>query len=226
MVEIWANSLDLHLDATGSRIRAAVETALRDAVRAGRLAAGTRLPSSRALAADLGVARNTVADAYAQLEAEGWLVARTGAGTWVADHHQPIPAPEPTPAPKGAASAARYDLRPGVPDLGAFPRQAWLAAARSALRATPDRLLGYADPRGLPELRVALAGYLARARGVAAHPDRIVVCAGFTHGLALLCRLLHARGAERMAVEAYGHMSHHRLVEAQGLRLVLLPVDA
>ncbi|MFY9889580.1 MAG: winged helix-turn-helix domain-containing protein, partial [Streptosporangiaceae bacterium] len=78
-------SLDLHLELSGTRPRAALEAALRDAVRSGRLSAGTPLPSSRALAGDLGLARNTVADVYAQLVAEGWLDARHGSGTWVAE---------------------------------------------------------------------------------------------------------------------------------------------
>ncbi len=91
MPETWANfGIDLHLELAGSRVRAAMETALRDAVRSGRLAPGVRLPSSRDLAVDLGIARNTVADAYAQLVAEGWLEARTGSGTWVAE--RPVPA--------------------------------------------------------------------------------------------------------------------------------------
>ncbi len=85
MPDSWANSgLDLHLGVTGRRLRAGLESALREAIRGGRLAPGTRLPASRQLAADLGLARNTVADAYAQLVAEGWLAARQGAGTWVA----------------------------------------------------------------------------------------------------------------------------------------------
>ena len=76
--------LDLHLEVTGPRLRAALERALREAVQTGRLAAGTRLPASRTLAADLGIARNTVADAYGQLVAEGWLTAQQGSGTRVA----------------------------------------------------------------------------------------------------------------------------------------------
>ena len=86
MSETWANyGIDLHLELAGSRVRAALEGALRDAVQAGRLAPGVRLPSSRDLAADLGIARNTVADAYGQLVAEGWFGAKTGSGTWVAE---------------------------------------------------------------------------------------------------------------------------------------------
>ncbi|HEV2371330.1 MAG TPA: PLP-dependent aminotransferase family protein [Streptosporangiaceae bacterium] len=224
MVDSWANSLDLHLDAGSHGTRAAVEAGLRDAVRAGRLPAGTRLPPSRALAADLGVARNTVADAYAQLVAEGWLAARAGSGTWVADRPFPVPAPG-TPAGP-APAAARYDLRPGLPSLAAFPRGPWAAALRKALGEAPDHVLGYADPRGLLPLRTALAGYLARARGVAAHPDRVVVCGGFANGLALLCEVLRGRGMAAVAVEAYGHLSHCQIVQAHGLRPVPLTVDA
>jgi GntR family transcriptional regulator/MocR family aminotransferase len=223
VVETRANSIDLHLDVAGTRVRSGLESALREAIRTGRLAAGTRLPPSRALAADLGVARNTVADAYGQLVAEGWLAARTGAGTWVT--RDPLPARQPPPAPVPQSAPPRYDLRAGVPDLSAFPRREWLAAARAALGAAPDHVLGYPDPRGLPQLREALAGYLARARGVSAAPGRIVVCCGFAHGLALLCRLLRARGGDTIAIEGYGHQTHRRLVESHGLHATPVPVD-
>ena len=112
-----------------------------------------------------------------------------------------------------------------MPDLGAFPRRAWLAAARAALNAAPDHVLGYPDPRGLPQLRNALAGYLARARGVSVTGDRIVICSGFTHALALLCQVLRARGGTAIAVEQYGPQAHRRIVRAHGLRCLALPVD-
>src|SRR5436305_4635777 len=119
-MKTWAISgVDLHLDLAGTRVRAALESALRQAIRSGQLAAGTRLPSSRALAHDLGVARNTVADAYGQLVAEGWLTAVTGSGTRIADRVAPTP-PVPVRAP--APRTVRYDLRPGHPDVSAFPR--------------------------------------------------------------------------------------------------------
>ena len=234
MEESWAKlpgqagkaSVDLHLDLPGphgSRVRLGLETALRDAVRTGRLGPGMRLPSSRALAADLGIARNTVAEVYSQLVAEGWLTAQTGSGTTVAERRAADPGPGPLPRPQ--AAAPRYDLRPGVPDLSAFPAGAWLATARKVLDAVPRRLLGYHDPRGLPQLRTALAGYLARARGVAADPGRIVICAGFAHGLAVTCAALRASGASTLAVEAYGHQTHRDLARAQALRLRPVPVD-
>jgi GntR family transcriptional regulator / MocR family aminotransferase len=232
MAETWAKrsgdaekaSIDLHLDLSGTRVRLGLETALRDAIRTGRLGPGTRLPSSRALAADLGLARNTVAEVYSQLIAEGWLTARTGSGTSVAERRAADPGPGPLARPEVAAP--RYDLSPGVPDLSAFPGGAWLAAARKVLAAAPSRLLDYPDPRGLPQLRAALAGYLARARGVAADPGHIVICAGFAHGLAVTCAALRAAGAATLAVEAYGHRAHRDLARAQGLALRPLPVDA
>jgi GntR family transcriptional regulator / MocR family aminotransferase len=222
MPETWANSVDLHLDLSGTRVRAGLETALRDAIRDGRLAAGTRLPSSRALAADLGVARNTVAETYSQLVAAGWLTAQTGSGTSVASRAS---VPSQPAAVSEAAARPRYDLRPGEPDLSSFPRREWLVAARKALAVAPDRVLGYGDPRGLASLRTALAGYLARARGVVADPDRIVICSGFAHGLAVLSRALRAAGAASMAVEEYGHQIHRDIVTAQGIDLRLLPID-
>ena len=227
MQETWATSpgLDLHLELSGTRRRAALESALRDAVRSGRLAAGTALPSSRALAADLGVARNTVADAYGQLVAEGWLAARHGSGTWVAEHAAQVPLV--SPAPAGVSSEGlRFNLRPGLPDVSAFPRAAWLAAARRAVAGAPSRsLVGYGDPRGLQVLRVALAEYLARARGVSVTAERVIVCAGFSQGLELVCDLLRSRGEYALAIEAYGHPAHRQVATSAGMSLVPVPVD-
>jgi GntR family transcriptional regulator / MocR family aminotransferase len=243
MTETWANicggtrgvgpsdqhsGLDLHLELAGPRVRAALEGALRDAVRAGRLAPGVRLPSSRDLAADLGIARNTVADAYGQLVAEGWFEAKTGSGTWVVEQSAQAQAGPPALAAESPAEP-RFDLRSGVPAVSAFPRRAWQAAGRAALAAAGDHVLGYPDPRGLAELRTALAGYLGRARGVLARPENVIICSGFVHGLALVCRVLRERGRGRapvLALEAYGHDVHRRIAAAQGMRVGPLPVDA
>ncbi|MFG2949224.1 GntR family transcriptional regulator [Streptomyces adustus] len=120
----------------GRGVRRAPAAAVRDAVRGGRLAPGTRLPSSRRLASDLGLARDTVADTYGDLVAEGWLTARRGSGTLVTDRmiDRPIPV-RPAAEPSGDPC---YDLIPGNPDLTAFPRAAWLKATRRALAAAPD----------------------------------------------------------------------------------------
>lgn len=237
-MDSWADvGSDLFLEVTpGPGVRAALERALREAVRGGRLAPGSRLPSSRVLARDLGLARNTVADAYGQLVAEGWLTARQGSGTRVADRAAPSPAPprrpphRPAPedpfayaAPGGAPPA--YDLRPGSPDLSLFPRAAWLAAARRALEAAPHRALGYTDPQGAPELRGALAAYLARTRGVRTDPGLVVVCTGFVQAIGLLGRAVGALGGRRIAVEALGFPDTRRGLEAAGLAVDRLPLD-
>ncbi|MGV9450655.1 MocR-like pyridoxine biosynthesis transcription factor PdxR [Streptomyces sp. NPDC003635] len=228
MANTWATSsalgIDLHLEpATGPGLRRGLTDALREAVRTGRLAPGTRLPSSRSLAADLGIARNTVADAYADLVAEGWLTARQGSGTRVAEGRSTPPTTA-TPA-RRTSPGPTHDLAAGRPDLSAFPRTEWLKAARRALTAAPHDVLGYGDPRGRIELRTALATYLSRARGVRADPERIVVCAGFAHGLRLLGTVLRARGARTIAVESYGLPEHRKVLTGTGLATTPLPFD-
>ncbi|MET7340237.1 PLP-dependent aminotransferase family protein [Streptomyces sp. NPDC087866] len=227
MTDAWATfGADLHLDTTGSTgLRAGLMDALREAVRTGRLAPGTRLPSSRTLAADLGIARNTVADAYAELVAEGWLTARQGSGTRVARRAEPRPPAAAAPRTRPPRSTPAYSLKPGTPDLATFPRAEWLKAARRALAAAPYDALGYGDPRGRIELRTVLAEYLARARGVYADPDRIVVCAGFVHGLMLMGKVLRGRRVREVAVESYGLGIHTRLLTEAGLRIPCLPLD-
>ncbi|MFD9408409.1 PLP-dependent aminotransferase family protein [Streptomyces sp. NPDC059989] len=229
MTDSWATfGADLHLDLSAGRgLRAGLTEALREAARSGRLAAGTRLPSSRSLAADLGIARNTVAEAYAELVAEGWLTARQGSGTRVAERARPRKPAAAARVRHPARRGAAYSLLPGSPDVSAFPRAAWLSAARRALTDAPNEAFGYStDGRGRPELREALTGYLARARGVYADPDRIVLCSGFVHALGLLARVLRARRVREMAVEGYGLDIHRNLLERAGLRTRPLGVDA
>ncbi|MEU7551304.1 PLP-dependent aminotransferase family protein [Streptomyces sp. NPDC044571] len=229
MKESWATfGADLHLDLSAGRgLRAGLVEALREAARSGRLPPGTRLPSSRTFAADLGIARNTVAEAYAELVAEGWLTARQGSGTRVAEQARPRARPAAaarvrSPARRGTA----YSLLAGSPDLGGFPRAAWLSAARRALTDAPNEAFGYGlDPRGRVELREALAGYLSRARGVYADPERIVLCAGYAHALMLLAGVLRARRVREVAVEGYGLGEHRELLTGAGLRTRPLPVD-
>lgn len=222
MAEDWVNSgVDLHLELTepGGK-RAALITALRDAVRGGRLAPGTRLPPYRSLAADLGLARNTVADAYAELVAEGWLTAVQGSGTRVAERAEPL---RPVRTPKKAPGPVKpaYNLRQGQPDATSFPRSEWLAAARRALAVAPHDAFGPGDPRGRPELRDALAQYLARARGVRTAPERIVVCSGVAHALRLLFPAV-LRGP--LAVESYG-LAFHRSIFAAAAVVPTIPLD-
>ncbi|MDT5064372.1 MAG: GntR family transcriptional regulator / MocR family aminotransferase [Mycobacterium sp.] len=235
MANHWANSdvdsgppasmsgVDLHLDVTGSGLRTGLMDALREAVRTGRLAPGSRLPSSRSLAADLGIARNTVADSYAELIAEGWLTAQQGSGTRVANRSRPRKA-APAP-PRPTLSQPRYGLMPGSPNVADFPRTQWLAAARRALTAAPHDAFGYGDALGRIELRTVLADYLARSRGVFAEPERIVVCSGFHHGLMLIGQVLRVRRVRAVAVESYGYDVYRDLLTGAGLRTPPLYVD-
>ena len=202
-------------------LHAQLEEQLRDGVRSGRLAAGDRLPSSRALAAELGVSRGVVVEAYGQLAAEGSLQVERGAAPRVAAGAAVAadrPA-EPPPAPP------RYDLRPGTPDLSLFPRAAWAAAQRRALREVADADLGYPPPGGHPRLRAELAAYLGRVRGVQAAPERIVVCGGVAEAVAMVGRVLRAGGARRIAVEDPSHPGTRELVGHSGVEIVAIAVD-
>ncbi|MGA5650772.1 PLP-dependent aminotransferase family protein [Streptomyces seoulensis] len=227
MADSWANlGIDLHLEPAGSSgLRRGLTDALRDAVRTGRLAPGTRLPSSRTLAADLGIARNTVAEAYADLVAEGWLTARQGSGTRVAERAVPAAGAAGAPARRRTPGRPTHSLVPGTPDLAAFPRTEWLRAARRALTRAPNDALGYGDPRGRPELRTAVAEYLARVRGVRTDPNSVLITAGFGHALRLLGTVLRGRGARTVAVESYGLFVHHDLLAASDLTTTALPYD-
>jgi GntR family transcriptional regulator/MocR family aminotransferase len=212
-------SIDLHMEIREEGGRGVgLERALRDAIRAGRLAAGTRLPSTRALAADLGWSRGTVAGAYEQLVAEGWLTARAGAGTVVAAGREIVAAARPRATEQ---RAPRYDLTTGSPDVAAFPRRAWAAALRRVLREAPDEALRLGDPRGRIELRAELAAYLGRARGVVATPERIVVCSGYVQALGLLSPVL----GRTVAMEDPCLPLHREVVAARGHRLVPVAVD-
>ncbi|MER5890986.1 PLP-dependent aminotransferase family protein [Streptomyces sp. NPDC001941] len=224
MTDSWATfGADLHIELAGPGLRSGLMDALRDAVRTGRLAPGTRLPSSRSLAADLGIARNTVADAYGELVAEGWLTARQGSGTRVAERAAPRRPATGTARSLPARRRPAHNLAAGQPDLASFPRAEWLRAARRAVTAAPNEAFGYGDPRGRPELRAVLADYLARARGVHADPERVVVCSGFVHGLMLMGRVLRERRVRETAVESYGLDVHWKLLRDAGLRTRPLP---
>jgi GntR family transcriptional regulator / MocR family aminotransferase len=215
----------LELDRTGQPkrqpLRAQIEQQLRAAIREGRLPAATRLPSTRELARELAVSRGMIVEAYRQLAAEGYLDVRQGAAPRVAAAAvETVP-----PASEPEADRVRFDFRPGLPDLTAFPRDAWLASLRRSLQAAPDAALGYGDPRGTTELRAAIAAYLGRVRGTLAEPERIVVCSGFAQGLGLLCRALCALGARRVAMEDPSHRDQRTIVERAGLEVLPVRVD-
>lgn len=206
----------------GETLMVAAERALLEAIRSGALRPGVRLPSSRALAAQLGVSRGVASEAYAQLAAQGYLVVRTKSAPVVASVASP---PPPARPPVEPAPAPRFDLTPTTPDVALFPRRRWLAAFGEVLRTAPVAAFDYGEPRGERELREALADSLGRTRGVVAAPEQIVVVSGAAQGIDLLARVLAARGARRVAVEDPSLESQPQRLRSNGLEPVPQPVD-
>ncbi|GAA2926690.1 PLP-dependent aminotransferase family protein [Streptomyces enissocaesilis] len=234
---------------------------LREAISEGSLPVGSRLPATRVLAGELRVSRGVVTEAYQRLTEDGHVAGRGRGGTVVvaappAAAPDPVPVSVPAPAAAAAAAAgspvgalfavspsgpdvfdalraapARIDLSPGVPDLAAFPRTAWLRAERSVLKDLSASDLGYGDPRGAPELRRAVANWLARNRGIRADAGEVLITSGTAQALGLLAQVLGADGIHAMAVEDPGslgtrqHLRNWRMetppvaVDAEGVRV-------
>jgi GntR family transcriptional regulator / MocR family aminotransferase len=199
-----------------------LERTLRENIRCGRLSAGARLASTRALAVELGISRGVVTEAYGQLAAEGYIETRQGAPVRVARAVRG--AEEAVPA-RSLLPRFNYNFYPGLPDLASFPRESWLRSLRVAWRDSPLDAVGYGDPRGVPALREALGAYLGRVRGAATDTERMLVCTGFMQGLSLLCRWLRASGVERVAVEDPGWHVHRLIIEQAGLEPVPVGID-
>src|SRR4051812_6726237 len=193
---------------------AQIEEQLRAAVRTGALRPGAEVPSTRDLARQLGISRRVAVEAYAQLAAEGYLSMRQGARPRVSETAARTPA---APEPKPQERTARFDFRPSVPDVSAFPRAAWLKSLREAMASLTDAELQYGDPTGDQVLKRGLADYLGRVRGVVADPDRVVVTNGFGQALNLLCAVLKARGATRIALEDPSNPENREVVARAGL---------
>ena len=220
----------------------------RAAISSGQLASGARLPPTRELARDLGVARNTVAIAYEKLLAEGYLHSRTGSGTFVADglpaarsrtptqsqkqaHTPAPPARRPSlrgqralDATVGFAASSMLPLSPGLPGLDQFPFALWARLTSRFWRSEPRDLLPYGDPAGYLPLRRALATYLAAARGVVCAPEQILIVAGSQAGIDTVARVLLDPG-DTVWVEDPGYVSGRNALAASGARLVPIPVD-
>ena len=215
--------------AAGAPLTTQLAGQLREAVLDGRIGAGDRLPSTRALALSLGVSRTVVTDAYAQLYAEGWLRGRHGSGTFVAAG---AAAPRPDLAAAGAAKrrpAGTYapviDLQPGVPWTGGIDQAAWRRAWRFAGLAEPTPSpQPVADPAGLPELRRILAGYLRRSRGVSCCAADIMVTSGVSGSLDLIAAAL-LRPGDAAGIEEPGWPAARAILTARGARVVPCPVD-
>jgi GntR family transcriptional regulator/MocR family aminotransferase len=211
--------------APGSRmpLHRQVEASIRDAIHSGRLPRGAALPATRRLASELGVSRGVIVEAYQQLLAEGYLESRAGSYTRVAvDGARAARRPR-APAPVAPA----IDFCPCKADGSQFPRTAWLRSLRRVLTRASDDDFGYVSGRGAPALHDALAAYLNRVRGTAAHPERIVICNGYAQGIALVIEVLAQAGARRIAVEdPSADDDAVPAARAAGLEVVGVPVGA
>lgn len=222
--------------------QSAVFEHLRGGILAGTLAAHSRLPPTRALAAELGVARQTVVLAYERLAAEGYVHARTGSGTYVTAD---LPDARPDPAHPAPAAAARLSRRgtalaatpagaavgestlfaPGIPAPELFPARAWSACLAHACRATGGAGPGYPDPQGLPGLRAQVAAHLAATRGVLADPGCILVTSGTQQALRLAAEVLTDPG-DAVWVENPGYIAGRGALAAAGATLLPVRSDA
>jgi GntR family transcriptional regulator / MocR family aminotransferase len=232
------SELAIDLDRNGEdALHRQIETSIRQRIRSGALPADVALPPTRALAAELGVTRGVVVEAYAQLVAEGYLTSRSGGYTQVAPVPAAVPPAASGPGRPSPSSPLRALLAPTPPprpmvdfgygrsNVAAFPRAAWLRSVRRVLTEAADERLGYLDGRGAVELRSALADYLNRVRGTSADPETIVITNGYAQAVSLLIGVLAGRGARTVAVEDPSASDDARpLAQALGLNVVGVPV--
>jgi GntR family transcriptional regulator / MocR family aminotransferase len=223
--KLHTRDLLVHLDHSRPKsLSRQLEDELRNAIQQGTLLAGSDLPSTRVLAEDLGVSRGVVIRAYGQLSSEGYIHLQQGANPRV----RTLPRLVRTAASAGEEPEeprVRYDLRSHLPDVTSFPRHSWLRSTRNALAQATNADLSYLEPRGLRALRVEVAKYLGRARGVSVDPDHVIITAGSTNAVNLIGRVLSEQGADRMAFENPSHILLHEVAERAGQTPVGVPVD-
>ncbi|SCX71104.1 PLP-dependent aminotransferase family protein [Variovorax sp. EL159] len=239
--------LAIRLPDSGSRdLLREVHRQLRSAILDGRLQPGARLPATRALALRLGVSRNTMLAAYDLLLSEGYLLARPGAGTYVADtlpqsrrgrpargtaarrdqRLVPLHVPGADLAPTLQPQPSRDDFRIGLPDVGPFPFDIWRRLSDRALRRIAREPADYADPQGQAALREAIARHVSFTRAVGCTADDIVVTAGAQQAFGLLARILVVPGRTVVAVEELFYPSLREAMLAAGAKVVTVPTDA
>ncbi len=220
----WDTFLPLDEASRSGPLHVRLTSAIRDAIRAGRIGVGSALPPTRQLALDVGCSRWVVTEAYEQLVAEGYLEARIGSGTRVRPYDLAPSSPASVSTSNGPA--VRFDLTPGLPDFRSFPRVAWLRAARDAITAMPPTDFDYQPAGGHPRLRSVIAEYLRRVRGAVVRADDVTITSGILDGITLMSRALFASGRRRVAVE---DPTWQRVVQSArhvGLTPVPVAVDA
>ena len=239
---------------SGASLHRQLYEGLREGILAGRFPAGARLPSTRGLAAELEVSRNTVTSAFSQLLVEGYLEGRVGSGTYVAGalpdemlrtrrgahdaglHEGSVPsAGQRRLSRRGELLASTRTVtvrdvgrprafRPCVPALEEFPHGEWRQISARRWRRPPGGLLGYGDPAGYRPLREAISGYLGAARAVNCSPEQVVVVSGSQQALDLAARVLLDPG-DAVWVENPGYAGARAALAGAGARLVPVPVD-
>jgi GntR family transcriptional regulator/MocR family aminotransferase len=233
--------------ASGVALRTQLYQQLRDAILSGRLAPGSRLPSTRDLAADLDVSRNTALDAFNQLVSEGYLEGQVGDGTYVSRHlpddlfHADRPAPrerrkaEVMPSTREGGvdiapiTAAEYlgkprPFRTGTPALDAFPFQTWSRLLARRWRQSGRDLLAYGEAAGYLPLREAIAAYLRTTRGVRCSPEQLILTSGSQHALEIAARVLLAPGDE-VWLEDPGFLGARAAFLSAGAHITPVPID-
>jgi GntR family transcriptional regulator/MocR family aminotransferase len=232
--------VEFHVSLAGrGDLSARIYQQLHEAVLDGRLRSGERLPPTRELARQLAVSRNTVALAYERLTAEGFLVGRVGAGTFVC---ATPPAPATMPAVDGGVVPPRpvwqelattddepmtplpHDFSVGVPDARRFPIEAWRRQVTRQLRDVVVTEANYGDPAGLAELRAEIARHIGLSRSVRVPPAQVLVTSGAQQALDLIARVLVEPGT-RVAVEEPGYPPARDLFTSFGARVTGVPVD-
>lgn len=197
---------------------------LRELILNRELKEGEALPSTRELARDLEVSRNTVNEAYEMLIAEGYVISRQGAPTRVAEgvflEKSPAFKAREIPAERNFAA----DFRTGRPDLKQFPRYLWKQMLNHAGEEIPLEQFGYTGPQGMPQLRSEIAAWLFRSRGLVINPDDIFITAGATHALHLIADLLCGEG-KKVLLEDPCHSGMMRTFVYKGCPVVPIPVD-
>jgi GntR family transcriptional regulator/MocR family aminotransferase len=234
----------------GKPIHQQLYEALRRAILGAQLPAGARLPASRTLARDLGIARMTVVHAYEQLAAEGYVAGRAGSGSYVAELHgnapprpadQPIYASEPplplAPSARGAQILATRGLsttppagqprafRPSIPAIDVFPFDLWERLTAQRYRRLPPAALNYGETAGYRPLREAVSAYLRAARGVRCEPEQVIVTAGSQQALDLVARVV-LDPDDTVWVEDPGYTGVRAVLRGAGARVVPVPLDA
>ncbi|HTO75403.1 MAG TPA: PLP-dependent aminotransferase family protein [Thermoanaerobaculia bacterium] len=226
----------------GTRLPAQIRDTIRRSVLAGQLRPGSQLPSSRALASELGVSRNSVVDAYDQLLVEGYLESRRGSGTFVAPHVAARASRWPTVDRPAASRTSVFGLAlaeittshssdalrpfsPGIPALEPSLLRRWIQTSGRVRRRITPELLNYGDAAGYGPLREAIASRLGPTRGVTCGPDQVVITSGTQQGLAIAAQLLCNPG-DTAWIEDPGYPGAAAAFAAAGARLAHVPVDS